>query len=150
MKQYITKEGLAKLKKELDYLKKAKRKEIANILKEAISFGDLTENAAYQQAKEDQAFLERKILELENLIKNSTLVEEKTRNQIEIGSVVWLANSWQRKKFKIVGSAEVNTLEGKISPESPLGKALIGKKKGEIIEVETPEGKIKYKIIKID
>lgn len=150
MEKYLTKEGLEKLKKELDYLKTVKRREIAKVLKEAISFGDLTENAAYQQAKETQAFLEGKILELENLIRDSILVEEKSRDQVEIGSAVWLTKGWQREKFKIVGPVEVNSLEGKISFESPLGKALIGRKKGEIIEVETPQGKIKYKVLRID
>jgi len=149
MDKYLTKEGLEKLKKELDCLKTIKRKEIAQSLGETASFGDLTENAAYQGAKEDQAFLEGKILELENLIKEAILIEEKARDQIEVGSAVWLAKGWRKAKFKIVGTTEANLNLGKISTESPLGKALIGRRKGEIIEVEAPEGKIKYKIIKI-
>jgi len=150
MEKYFTPEGLEKLKKDLDNLKKIKRKEIAERLKLAASFGDLTENAAYQEAKEEQAFLEGKILELGDLVKNAILIKNKPKNQIEIGSTVWLSQGWQKEKFRIVGATEVNSLEGKISIESPLGKTLVGKNKGEVIEVEAPEGKIKYKILKID
>lgn len=150
MERYLTPEGFKKLKKELDYLKKIKRREIAERLKLTASFGDLTENAAYQEAKEAQAFLERKILELENLIKNAILIEEKSKDRVKIGSTVWLAKGWKKEKFKIVGPAEANSFEGKISLQSPLGRSLIGKKKGEIIEVKTPQGKIQYKILKIE
>lgn len=150
MENYLTKEGLEKLKKELDYSKKVGRKEIARRLRETASFGDLTENAAYQQAKEEQAFLEGKILEWENLVKNAILIEEKAKDIVQLGSRVYLAQGWQKTKFQIVGPTEVNSFEGKISLESPLGRALLGKKRGEIIEVETPSGKMRYKILKIE
>jgi transcription elongation factor GreA len=150
MTNYLTEEGLEKLKEELDHLRKVKRKEIAEKLNQAVSFGDLTENAAYQQAKEEQAFLEGKILELEDIIKEASPVKEKHNDQIQIGSLVFLSKGWQKEKFRIVGVAEVSPFEGKISPESPLGKALFGKKKGDMVDVETPEGRFKYKILRID
>jgi len=157
MKKYLTKESLEKFRKEIEYLKTEKRKEIGEKLKVAISFGDLSENAAYQQAKEDQSFLEGRILELEQLIKNSEIVEKKHHTGwIQVGSVVYLHNLAEKKglfkkpeKFEIVGAAEADPLAGKISVESPIGKALLNKPKGAIVEIETPQGKIRYKIAKI-
>lgn len=157
MKKYLTKESLEKLRKELGYLKTEKRKEIGEKLKVAISFGDLSENAAYQQAKEDQSFLEGRILELEQLIKNSEIIEKNHHTGwVQIGSIVYLHNLAEKKrffkkpdKFEIVGAAEADPLAGKISVESPIGKALLNKPKGAIVEIETPQGKIKYKIAKI-
>ncbi len=151
MTKYITKEGLEKLKKELEYLKTVKRKEIAERLEKAISFGDLSENAAYHEAKEAQAFLEGRILELQEAINNSAIIsEEKKKDIVDIGSTVLLEQNGEKLKFQIVGAQEANPSEGKISNESPLGKALLNRKKDEIIEVETPSGKIKYKIKKIE
>jgi len=157
MKKYLTKESLEKFKKELDYLRAEKRKEIAEKLKVAISFGDLSENAAYHQAKEEQSFLEGRILELEYLIKSAEIIEEKPHTGwVQVGSVVLLHNLAVKKgffkkpeKFEIVGATEADPLAGKISSESPIGKALMNKPKGAIIEVETPQGKVKYKIAKI-
>jgi len=157
MKKYLTRESLEKFRKELEYLKTEKRKEIGEKLKVAISFGDLSENAAYQQAKEDQSFLEGRILELEQLIKNSEIVEKNHHTGwVQIGSFVYLNNLAEKKglfkkpeKFEIVGAAEADPLAGKISVESPIGKALLNKPKGAIVEIETPQGKIRYKIAKI-
>jgi transcription elongation factor GreA len=157
MKKYLTKESLEKIRKELEYLKTEKRKEIGEKLKVAISFGDLSENAAYQQAKEDQSFLEGRILELEQLIKNAEIVEKNHHTGwVQVGSIVYLHNLAEKKKFfktsekfEIVGAVEADPLAGKISVESPIGKALLNKPKGAIVEIETPQGKIKYKIAKI-
>lgn len=153
MKKYLTPEGLEKIKKELDYLKNVKRKEIAKRLKRCSSFGDLTENAEYLDAKEAQGFLEGRILELEEIIINSVIVSEKKNiGLVQIGSVVLVSNQdnpQEKEEFKIVGTKEGAPSENKISIESPLGKALFNKTKGEIIEVDTPSGKIKYKILKI-
>lgn len=152
MKKYLTPEGLEKLKKKLNYLKKVKRKEIAERLKRTASFGDLSENAAYQEAKEAQAFLEGEILELEDIIRSAKVAEKKTNGKIEVGSRVWIRSDNDKKilKFKIVGLLEANPSDGKISYESPLGEALFGQSKGGIAEIKTQEGKIKYKILKIE
>jgi transcription elongation factor GreA len=157
-KQYLTRESLEKFKKELEYLKTVKRRELAKRLEQAISFGDLTENAAYHEAKESQAFLEGKILELEDLIRNAEIIQKNEKGGwIQIGSVVYLNNLAEKKgffkkpeKFGIVSPAEADPFGGKISSESPLGKSLLDKPKGAIVEVLTPTGKIKYKILKIE
>ena len=157
MPKYLTKESLEKFKKELDYLKTEKRKEIAEKIKVAISFGDLSENAAYHQAKEEQSFLEGRILEMEDLVKNAEIIEKNRHTGwVQVGSVVFLHNLAGKKglfkkpeKFEIVGAVEADPLSGKISSESPIGKALMNKPKGAIVEIETPLGKVKYKIAKI-
>lgn len=151
MKKYLTSEGLKKIKKELEYLKKVKRKEIAQKLERCLSFGDLSENSEYFEAKEDQAFLEGRILELEELIRNAVVIsQEKQKDWAQIGSTILVSSGGKREKFKIVGAEEANPLEGKISIESPLGKALINKTKGTIVEIVTPEGKKQYKILRIN
>ena len=149
--KYITIEGLKKLKKELNYLKTVKRKKIAELLREAISQGDLSENFAYQQAKEDQNFLEKRILELENTIKQAQIIKkEKKTDKIQVGSIVLVEFNKERGQFQIVGSEEADPEKNKISFESPLGKAFLDKTAGETTEVETPNGKISYKILKIE
>ncbi len=151
MVKYLTLEGLEKLKKELGYLKNEKRKEIAERLGQAISYGDLTENAAYHEAKDAQAFTEGRILELEEIIRSSVIISnEQKKDAVSVGSTVMLELDGEKIKFKIVGAQESNPSEGKISNESPLGKALLNKRKGEIAEVEAPCGKVKYKILKIE
>ena len=152
MSKYLTPEGLEKIKKELDYLKNVKRKEIAQRLKRTASMGDLSENAAYHEAKEAQGFLEGRILELERLIKEAKVVKKNDRTGwVQIGSTVLLNSDDNKKeKFKIVGTVEADPLNGKISMDSPLGKALLDKPKGAVVTVKTPNGKIKYKIIKIE
>ena len=151
MSKYLTREGLKKIKKELDYLKGTKRKEIAKRLRKVASFGDLSENFAYQQAKEDQMFLEKRILELEKIISEAKIVEKKQTDKIEVGSTVFLVSEeGKEEKFQIVGAEESNPLEGKISAQSPLGKAILGKKTEEKVKIDTPEGKKEYTIKKIE
>lgn len=151
MEKYLTPTALEKLKQQLKYLKKVKRKEIAERLRETASFGDLSENAEYREAREAQSFLEGEILELENLIRNAKIIKPITiKETITIGSKVQVENEDEKKEFQILSSVETDPLKGKISIESPLGKALLGKKKGEKIQVRTPEGKTEYKILKIE
>lgn len=151
MEKYLTPEGLEKLKTELTYLKDTKRKEISERLEKCISFGDLSENAEYHETKEAQAFLEGRILELEDMVKNAVVVaaDEKMRGYAQVGSTVLVKAGVQEEEFKIVGAEEANPLEGKISSESPLGKAVLNQPKGAIIQVSTPQGRLQYKILKI-
>ncbi|HOQ15300.1 MAG TPA: transcription elongation factor GreA [Candidatus Paceibacterota bacterium] len=150
---YLTAEAYKKLKEELEYLRKVKRKEIAQRVQEAKELGDLSENADYQKAKEDQAALESRIIELEEFLKRAVIIQPKKTDRVEIGSIIEVENLSQstskKQVFTIVGSHEAQPLEGKISNESPLGKAFLGKKVGEIADVETPKGKVQYKILKI-
>jgi len=153
MTNYLTKEGLEKLKKELEYLKTTKKKEIAERLRHAISFGDLKENAAYTEAKDAQAFLEGRILELEALIKTAVVIKNGARDEVQVGSKVTISQIGKdssEEKFAIVGSAEADPLAGRISVDSPMGKIMLGLKPGDTFKIKTPEDKIKYKIIKIE
>ncbi len=156
MKNFITKEGLKKLKEELNILKKKKRQEIAKRIGEAKEMGDLSENAEYAEAKEAQSLNEQQIAELEQTIRETALIEEtrnKTANEttiVQIGSTVTVKNNGQTKCFTIVGSSEANPSQGKVSNESPLGAAFLNHKIGDDIEVKTPGGTVKYKIIKIE
>jgi len=155
MAGYISLEGLEKLKKELDFLKNTKRKEIAESLQRAIDFGDLSENAEYLQAKETQSFVEGRILELETLIKEVVVVSKKKQgSSAQIGSIVLVSldspQKGDKEKFEIVGAEESNPLEGKISADSPFGKAILSKQKGNVIQVETPKGNVYYKILEIE
>ncbi len=152
----VTKEGLKKLEDELDELKTTKRKEVAGRLKEAISYGDLSENSEYQEAKNEQAFIEGRILELEQMIKNAKIISEKKADtkakDIQIGTTVTVRNKTDDEEpiaYTIVGSTEADPLEHKISNESPVGKGLLGKQKGDIIEVNTPAGRVKYEVLKV-
>ncbi|MFC1615579.1 transcription elongation factor GreA [Patescibacteria group bacterium] len=151
----VTKEGLQKLKEELDYLVNIKRKEVAARIKEAISYGDLSENSEYDEAKNEQAFVEGRILELEEKIKNAKIISEKhggTRT-VQLGTTVHLKNLSKSKEEKevytIVGSTEADPFEGRISNESPVGSSLLDKKKGDKIKVVAPSGAIEYQIIKL-
>jgi transcription elongation factor GreA len=146
----ITIEGVEKLKKELDYLKNIKRKELAKRLQEAISFGDLSENFAYQQLKEEQSFLESRVLELEKTIKSAAIVKtEKQGDKVQIGSIIKVVSGDEKQEFQIVGSEESDPVQNKISFQSPFGKELLNKPVGEIVEIETPKGKVSYKILEI-
>lgn len=153
MNKIISKEVYEKLKAELDKLKKIERKIIAEKIKTAKEFGDLSENAEYQTALEEQKKLERKIYELENILKTAKIIKSKSSksDKISIGSQVEIMNLEDKKKLKliIVGFGESDPVKGKISTESPIGKALLGRKKGEIIEVTVGNRKTKYKIISI-
>jgi transcription elongation factor GreA len=150
----VTKEGLKKLKDELDHLKTVRRQEVAQRLKEAISYGDLSENAEYEEAKNEQAFVEGRILELENKIKSAKIITERKSisKEAEIGSHVTVRNKTDRDEpetFTIVGSTEADPLEHKISNESPIGKALLGMCKGDDVEIRTPGGIVRYEILKV-
>ncbi|MEK7519524.1 MAG: transcription elongation factor GreA [Patescibacteria group bacterium] len=153
MQRYLTSEGFEQFKKELKHLKTIGRKEIAERIKHAASFGDLKENFAYHQAKEDQAFLEGKILELTSIIREAKIIEKpkngEEKDKVQIGSIVTISSNGSKQKFQIVGPEEANPLKEKISMQSPLGKAVLGKSLLEDFTVETPEGKVQYKIIEI-
>lgn len=149
-KKVFTQEGLNNLIKELDELKNVKRKEVADRIKSAKEFGDLSENAEYQEAKEQQAFVEGRILELENLIKTAVVAESSGQRQtVGIGSHVEVQKDGQIMNFTIVGSTEADPVNKKISHESPLGQSLLSHKVGDEVEVKLPNGVAKYKIVKI-
>ena len=154
-KQYITKEGLEKVKKELADLKNNKRKEIAERLRYTSSFGDLKENAAYHEARDAQGFLEGRIQELEEIVRSAKIIEKGSGATVEIGSTVTIESSYakaseDKETFTIVGPAEADPMSGKISAESPLGKALLDRKEGDDFSFQSPEGKIEYKVLKIE
>lgn len=150
MENYITKEGKEKLQKELEYLKKIKRKEISSRIRQAAAMGDLSENFDYQNAKDEQGFMERRIAELEDTLFHTKVVESSlTSETIEIGSKVTLETKKEKWTITITGPQEADPLQDKISASSPLGEALLGKKKGEKAEVETPQGKTDYRVIDI-
>jgi len=152
-KNYITPESYKKLKEELDFLKTTKRKEIALKVQEAKDLGDLSENAAYQETKDLQSALETRILELELLLKNASLIRpNKDNGFVSLGSTLTiqnLAKPYLKRQFTIIGAHEANPNEGKISNESPLGKSFLGHKKNDIVIVKTPQGDVKYKILDI-
>jgi len=149
-KKYITKQGLEKLKKELDYLKTVETRKIAGLIKDTASFGDLKENFAYHEAKEKQAFLQGKILEIEERIRNVEVIENRQNNKVNLGSKVLASLNGEKEEFEIVGPAEADSLKGKISYESPLGKAIINKSVNDEIEVEIGDNVLKCKIFKIE
>ena len=151
----ITPEGLEKLKGEIEYLTTDKRREVAARIKEAREFGDISENAEYDDAKNEQALLEQRISQLEERLRRAEVIDEKdlTNDVVQVGTTVHVKDqkSGDSRKFQIVGSAEANPIEGKLSNESPIGKALVGHKRNEIVTVEAPRGpKKKLKITKID
>ncbi|ADM70018.1 transcription elongation factor GreA [Paenibacillus sp. SEL3] len=149
----LTKEGLAKLEDELKELKTVKRKELAERLKLAISYGDLKENSEYHSAKDDQAFMETRILILEKMLTKARVVDESNLDlrTVSIGSTVILNDIEfsEKMEYKIVSPAEADVLDNKISYESPLGKALLGKEVGSIIHVDAPMAVIKYELLEI-
>ena len=145
----VTPEGLEKLKTELEYLKTEKRKQVSDRIKTAKEFGDLSENAEYQEAKDEQAFTEGKILNLENLIKTAVVADKNDDDQINVGNTIKVDREGQVLEFTIVGSTEGDPSNGKISVESPLGQAFVGKRLHEEFIVDLPAGKIKYKILEI-
>jgi transcription elongation factor GreA len=151
----ITAEGLEKLKQELEHLETTKRREIADRIKEAREFGDIAENAEYDDAKNEQAMLEQRIMQLQDKLRRSTVIDEKhiDTETVDVGAVVHVKDqkSGKSQKFRLVGAAEADPAEQKLSNESPIGKALIGAKKNEIVTVETPRGpKKKLKVTKIE
>ncbi|MEA2065182.1 MAG: transcription elongation factor GreA [Patescibacteria group bacterium] len=149
-KNLITPAGLEKLKKELNELKIVKRPALTERIKNAKELGDLSENADYQDAKEAQGFMEGRILELENIIKTATVIDKKMGDKIGISSIVKLKSRDNIIKYTIVGASEVDLLNKKISNESPLGSALMDKKTGDKITIETPNGKAEYEILDVN
>jgi transcription elongation factor GreA len=150
-KEYLTKEKFEELQKELQVLKTEKRKQIAEELEYAKSLGDLSENAEYHEAREDQAALEDRIAQVESILANADIVAVHHSNVVDIGSKVTVAKkgSKDQRVFIIVGSEEIDTIAGKISFKSPIGQVLLGKKKGEECEVKTPGGDVVYTIVSI-
>jgi transcription elongation factor GreA len=149
---YLTAEGEAKLKAELIELKGPRREELAKRLRAAIQMGDLSENADYHQAKEDQGFLEGRIQEIEYLLRNAVIIEKSaSTDTVSIGSRVTIKEgSFPSETYHVVGAKEADPRNGKISNESPIGRALMDHKVGEVVQAETPAGKIKLKILKIE
>jgi len=148
---YVTKEGLAKLKAELAELTDVKRTEVAQRIKEAREMGDISENSEYDAAKQEQSYIEGRISELEEVIKTAQISDEAGKKDIiGVGAIVKIKVESEEIEYHIVGAPEANPLEKKISHESPLGSALVGKRVGDKIEVEAPMGKLTYTILKID
>lgn len=147
--EYLTLEKKSLLEKELSTLKTVRRKEIADALEYAKSLGDLSENAEYHQAREDQANCEDRITHIEQILKNAVIMETQTKGFISVGSTVTILRkgSKEEKTFAIVGSEEADSISGKISNESPLGEALLGKKKGDKVIVHAPKGDIEYTVV---
>lgn len=150
---FLTAEGLIRLEDELDELKTIRRKEIAEKIKQALSFGDISENSEYDQAKNEQAQLEERIAKLEMILRNAKLIDEDeiSTDIVSIGSKVIVKDLEydEDMEYTIVGSAEADPYNGRISNESPVGRALLGRKCDEEVEVQVPDGIIKYKIISI-
>ncbi|NLU53230.1 MAG: transcription elongation factor GreA [Clostridiaceae bacterium] len=150
----LTYEGLKKLEEELEYLKGEKRKEIADRIKQALAFGDISENSEYDEAKNEQAQNEVRIMQLENMLKNATIIDEDEVDTqvVNLGTKVKIRELKSKEEFEflIVGSTEADPASFKISNESPVGSALMGHKVGDTVEVDVPGGKIKYKIVDIN
>jgi transcription elongation factor GreA len=148
----ITPEGLANLKAELDQLTTTRRREVAARIKEAREFGDISENAEYDDAKNEQAMLEARIAQLEEKLRSATVIDSTDlgTDVVRVGSTVHVKEGGKSTKYTIVGSAEANPAELKLSNESPVGKALLGHKRGEEVVFSTPRGERKLKITKID
>src|SRR6185436_19185755 len=146
---YLTPEGEIKLKAELAELKGPRREELAQRLRSAIQMGDLSENADYHKAKEDQAFLEGRIQEIEAALRTAVIIEKQHGDTVNVGSHVTVQEEdFDPETFYVVGAKEADPRNGRISNESPIGNALMGHKAGDIVEAETPGGKLKFKILK--
>ncbi|MGI5911231.1 MAG: transcription elongation factor GreA [Syntrophomonadaceae bacterium] len=151
---FLTKEGLQKLENELEYLKSVRREEVAERIKQAIAFGDISENSEYEDAKNEQAFIEGRIISLEKTLKNSRLMEDTDirTDVVSLGSRVTLQDikSGREVNLLLVSSVESKLKDGKVSDESPVGRAILGQKVDSIVTVEAPAGLIKYKILKVE
>ncbi|MBI1794882.1 MAG: transcription elongation factor GreA [Chloroflexi bacterium] len=149
---YLTPEGEAKLRAELEELKGPKREELSMRLRSAIQMGDLSENADYHKAKEDQGFLEGRIQEIESLLRNVVTIEKNVnRDVVSVGNYVTIQEeSLPPETYHVVGAREADPRNGRISNESPIGRALMEHKIGDVVEAETPGGKIRFKILKIE
>jgi transcription elongation factor GreA len=148
-KHLLTQEGLDKLKKELETLTGQRRKEVIERIQEAVAHGDLSENADYAQAKEEQSFIEGRIQELEEILKNAEIIHSNGGNVVSVGSTVKVKAGDNERTYTIVGSNEANPAEGRISNESVVGQKLIGAKPGDKISIDTPGGKVIYEILTI-
>ena len=150
----LTAEGLTKLEQELDELKSVHRREVNERIRQAKEFGDISENAEYEDAKQEQAFIEGRILKLEAMIRNARLIDESeyAADEVHLGAIVKVKDlkNNENYEFSIVGSAEADPKNARLSNESPLGRALMGRKKGETVDVTTPRGQMKYKIESIN
>lgn len=151
----VTKKGLKKLEDELTHIKDVRRKEVAARLKEAISYGDLSENSEYEEAKNEQAFIEGRALELEKMISNAKIISDTKKSTdatVQIGTTVTVQNITEKddpETYTIVGSTEANPTENKISNESPIGSAILGRTKNDVIKIKVPAGIFEFKIVKI-
>ncbi|EGD47481.1 transcription elongation factor GreA [Ruminiclostridium papyrosolvens DSM 2782] len=149
----LTYEGLKKLEEELEFLRGTKRKEVAERIKQALSFGDISENSEYDEAKNEQAQVEGRIVQLESMLKHARIIDEDEVNTdvVSLGSKVKIYDIEfdEEVEYLIVGSTEANPLKSKISNESPVGAALIGHSKDETVEVQVPDGVLKFKILEI-
>ncbi len=149
----LTQKGLKKLEGELSYLKSVRRREVASRIKTAISFGDLSDNSEYEDAKNEQAFIEGRIITLEKMLRNARLIDHDDikKDIVDFGSTVLFQEqeSGEELEFTIVGSAESDPLDNKISNESPVGRAIFGSPVGTVVEVKTPAGVMRYKIMEI-
>ena len=152
-KNIMTYEGIKKIEEELEYLKTVRRKEITEKIKVALGYGDLSENSEYDEAKNDQAFNEGRIIQLENMLKNAVVVDESEipTDKVSVGSIVKVMDYEfdEEVEYAIVGSAEADPMNFKISNESPVGSALLGKKVGDVVEVTVPSGVSKFEILEI-
>lgn len=147
---YLTPEGLERLKEELRNLKQVRRKEIADKIERAKELGDLSENAEYQEAKDEQAFVEGRIIELDTILNTATIVTSPGgTKQVSIGNTVRVRQNGDERTYTIVGANEADPTGGKISNESPLGRSLIGRRVGESLEVQVPKGTVTYKVVEI-
>ena len=148
---YLTAEGEQKLKNELAELKGPRREDLAQRLRSAIQMGDLSENADYHKAKEDQAFLEGRIQEIEAVLRTAVIIEKSQGDFVSVGSHVTIQEAdFDPETFYVVGAKEADPRNGKISNESPIGSALLNHKVGDVVEADTPGGKIRFKILKIE
>lgn len=149
----LTQEGYQKLEDEVELLKTVRRKEVADRIKVAISFGDISENAEYDEAKNEQAQVEERIMKLENMIRRAVIIDESSIdvNVVTIGSIVKVKDLEfeEEDEYTIVGSAEADPYDGKISNESPVGRALLGRRTGDTVEVQVPDGTAKFEILEI-
>ncbi len=150
-KQYLTKEKFEDLKKEIDFLKTERRKEIAEKLEFAKSLGDLSENAEYQEARQDQAETEDRILTIESVLSSAEIIHKRKGDAVRVGSTVVIRKKGEKEsqQYQIVGSEEADTAAGKISNFSPIGAALIGKSKGDVATYETPKGEVVCEVLEI-
>jgi transcription elongation factor GreA len=149
-KEYLSQEKYDELGRELDFLRKDKRKQVAERLEQARSLGDLSENAEYHEARDEQAQIEHRISQLENLLKRAEIIHHKKGDIAEAGSTVILQKArGEKKTYELVGSEEADMAAGRLSYDSPLGEAVMGKKKGDKFTLETPKGEVAYTIVDV-